>query len=87
MVVVGRDADARERSDCMGYARFCKELEDEDCDVHLWFAPFCAQVWQRSDDSDRRLVNLQHALITLIEELDPDGIRFPEHRARVQQAR
>jgi hypothetical protein len=83
MVIDGRDADGRQRSDCLAYAAFSKALEDKSSEIHRWFAPLCAQVWRHAGDSDDRLIRLQHALIALIEELDPDEVRFPEHRLRV----
>ncbi|MGY1662304.1 hypothetical protein ACI78Q_13885 [Geodermatophilus sp. SYSU D00705] len=84
MVIEGRDADGRVRSDCLGYAAFSKELEDPASEIHRWFTPFCAQVWPKPGDSNRRLVHLQHALIDLIELLDPDRVRFSDHRSKVE---
>lgn len=86
MVTDGRDAEGRQRSDCLGYAAFSKALAEDSSEIHRWFAPLCGQVWPQPGDTDRRLVALQHALMALIERLDPRGIRFPEHRSRVGDA-
>jgi hypothetical protein len=84
MVIDGRDAEGRKRSDCLGYAAFSKALADDSSEIHRWFAPLCTQVWPQSVDTDRRLIALQHALIALIERLDPQHICFPEYRTRVR---
>lgn len=86
MVIRGRGVDGGERSDCLGYAAFCKEFENETSDIRRWFAPLGPQVWGHPGDTDDRLIYLQHALIALIaliDTLDPDKIRFPVHRERV----
>jgi hypothetical protein len=64
------------RWDCLGYAAFVKALEDED--TARWFTTLLEDVDRLAnglDEHRKRLVALQHALLTLINLLDPGGDR------------
>jgi hypothetical protein len=64
------------RWDCLGYAAFVKALDDKD--TARWFTTLLADVDRLADGLDEhraRLVALQHALLKLINLLDPDGDR------------
>jgi hypothetical protein len=64
------------RWDCLGYAAFVKALDDPD--TARWFATLLADVDTMAGGLDAhrdRLVALQHALLELINLLDPDGDR------------
>jgi hypothetical protein len=66
---------------CIGYAEFCAKLENN--------ASFAGWFTRLSDDIDQlaegqvvrnpRLVELQNAVVDLIDFLDPESIRFPDH--------
>ncbi|KQV11415.1 MULTISPECIES: hypothetical protein [unclassified Kitasatospora] len=67
--------------ECLGYAEFCRRL-DTDADFASWFEPLSDGIrelasWTRPHP---RLVRLQIALMDLIDFLDPDADRFPDHR-------
>jgi hypothetical protein len=73
------DAADAARHECLGYVRFCAQL-DQDPQFADWFARL------RSDLDDLatahrgnqvQLIDMQHALIDLIEFLDPDRQRLP----------
>ncbi len=54
----------------IGYAAFVERYRDDE-DFRHWFAPVDA-AWSSSSTGDnRRLVAIQHALVALIDELDP----------------
>jgi hypothetical protein len=62
--------------DCLGYAAFVKALDDKD--IARWFAILLADVDRLAgglDEHRARLVALQHALLKLINLLDPNGDR------------
>ncbi|MFI9601487.1 hypothetical protein ACIHCX_16745 [Streptomyces sp. NPDC052043] len=66
---------------CLGYAEFCRRL-DTDADFASWFEPLSDGIrelasWTRPHP---RLVQLQVSLMDLIDFLDPDADRFPDHR-------
>lgn len=65
-----------ERRSCMGYATF---VENQDDSFRRWFRQLEKDVDLLSKDplsSGERLVHLHHALIDLIDYLDPNCIRF-----------
>jgi hypothetical protein len=67
-----------EKHGCMGYARF---VEQQDDTFRRWFHQLENDVVTLSKDlshNAERLVHLQHALIDLINYLDPRCIRFQE---------
>jgi hypothetical protein len=64
------------RWDCLGYSTFVKALDDKD--IARWFTTLLADVDPLADnlaEHQDRLVALQHALLKLINLLDPDGDR------------
>lgn len=69
------------RSECLGYAVFTERLNDPA--FMRWFAKLSgdlAVLAERGDPRHPRLVDAQHALIDLIEFLDPDEQYFAGHR-------
>ncbi|WP_328474898.1 hypothetical protein [Streptomyces sp. NBC_00448] len=66
---------------CLGYAEFCRRL-DTDPDFASWFEPLSDSVRRLASRTEPhpRLVALQIALMNLIDFLDPDADRFPDHR-------
>ncbi|MFJ4717402.1 hypothetical protein [Streptomyces sp. NPDC088785] len=66
---------------CLGYVEFCRKLE-EDPDFTEWFAPLTESIEElaRTEQPPYRLIALQHALMDLIDLLDPRAERFPDHR-------
>jgi hypothetical protein len=86
MIVDGTDAEGRPRTSSMGYAFFVTELRRTDSDVAHWFAKLQADVAAaaESDRGRERLRRLQHALIDLIDLIDPHPfVRFPKDRQPV----
>lgn len=77
MIVAQDGVDA-----CIGYAAFVAKKEDA---FRSWFEPLRHGVDALAADlkSDNgRLKDLQHALIELIEYLDPEGVRFDRDRCK-----
>jgi hypothetical protein len=66
---------------CMGYAEFCQRL-DTDADFARWFEPLSDGICELASSTRPyfRLVRLQIALMDLIDFLDPEADRFPDHR-------
>ncbi|MEU2674971.1 hypothetical protein ABZ622_40390 [Streptomyces sp. NPDC007164] len=66
---------------CLGYAEFCRRL-DTDADFAGWFEPLSDGIRELASSTrpHSRLVRLQIALMDLIDFLDPDADRFPDHR-------
>ncbi|MFE3150685.1 MULTISPECIES: hypothetical protein [unclassified Streptomyces] len=66
---------------CLGYAEFCRRL-DTDADFAGWFEPLSDGIRELASSTrpHPRLVQLQIALMDLIDFLDPDADRFPDHR-------
>ncbi|NEB80754.1 hypothetical protein G3I40_36920 [Streptomyces sp. SID14478] len=66
---------------CLGYVEFCRRLEG-DPEFAEWFGPLALDVEElaRADQLPYRMVALQHALMDLIDLLDPRAERFPDHR-------
>ena len=60
---------------CIGYAQF---LERDDPAFRRWFARLEGDVDQLASGPNRRLLELQHALVGLIRELDPAGMRYSD---------
>lgn len=82
MIIDGRDSEGVTRSDCLGFAAFSEALADHDSSVSRWFSPLLAEVWPDDFRPHDRLLPLQLSLIALIDHLDPDETRFPNHRLR-----
>jgi hypothetical protein len=72
------------RHECMGYATFCRRL-DEDENFRVWFDRLRREVDELLDRGrDDRLVRLQNDLVDLIDHLDPKALRIPaQYRARI----
>jgi hypothetical protein len=76
------------RTECMGYATFCRRLDD----AHFagWFAPLRSDVdtvAAESAEDSARLARLQNELITLMDLLDPERVRVPlEFRRRLNES-
>ena len=63
---------------CIGFAAF---LKDRDPNVDHWLDPMREDVKKMAANSEpfeRRLVNIQHSLIDLLEFLDPKYVYFPQ---------
>jgi hypothetical protein len=60
---------------CIGYAQF---LERDDPAFRRWFARLETDIGKLASGPNRRLVDLQHALVDLIRELDPEGMRYSD---------
>lgn len=80
----GKDADS-----CIGYAEFCARLES-DPGFAAWFTRLSDSIAALASLEGRhpRLVELQVALMDLIDFLDPEQERFPQkHRFRLNRPR
>jgi hypothetical protein len=63
------------RWDCIGYAEFVKRL-DKDPDTSRWFTTLLEDIDKLADDPEGhldRLIELQHALLDLVNVIDPTG--------------
>lgn len=80
-----RERDARSSvrpgRECIGYAAFVTKLAEPD--FAQWFSRLGDAVDQLKTEKSERLVSLQHALIDLIDFLDPTCDRFTTARARL----
>ena len=67
---------------CLGYAKFIQRAQDED--FKYWFNPLREQLDILSTDelenNTERLQQLQHALVDLMDFLDPNYLRHPQER-------
>jgi hypothetical protein len=83
-VMMQRGGDG-ERSEVMGYASFVARRQD--ASFSRWFDRLADDIDTLAKDSgahDERLIQLQRALVDLIDFLDPDATRFPrERRTRI----
>lgn len=71
---------------CLGYAAFTTRLDD--AAFAAWFERFGrALVDLERDATPRRLVDIQHAAVDLLDVLDPDQVRNPQPRSKVEGAR
>jgi len=86
LMMVPSNAPEGPRTDCLGYAAFCRRLEAEAAFAG-WFAQLQADVQVVADSADAdnvRLTYLQRELIDLIDFLDPKTVRLPaQFRARL----
>lgn len=71
-LMIGADATPVQ---CIGYAAF---TQDELPASLPWFRRLEADVAEVATTRNRRLVELQHALVDLVRELDHDQIRYPD---------
>jgi hypothetical protein len=87
MIVRDPQSDGLPRTRCMGFAEFTKELDDSGSEVSKWCSELMKDVEIRIDDpaSFDRVREVQHALVRLVELLDPDSRYYPN--ARTEAAR
>ena len=69
-----------DRSTCLGYATFLKKLEVNDEPLFKKLQKDVESLATTGTDSTLRLKKVQHALINILNYLDPDFIRFPKER-------
>lgn len=89
LMVVERGVDGTGGADCMGYAEFCRRMDDDHVFAR-WFTsvvlpgdsidPASAGLGESTDGHRGAL--LQRALIDLIDFFDPDQVRFPDRNER-----
>lgn len=60
---------------CIGYARF---LERDKPEFRRWFTRLEGELEEVLEAPNLRLFKLQHAIVDLIHELDPERLRYPE---------
>jgi hypothetical protein len=88
LMMVPSNAPEGPRTECLGYATFCRRLE-ADAEFAGWFAQLQADVplvAESSDADNVRLTHLQRELIDLIDFLDPKAVRLPaQFRARLTE--
>lgn len=60
---------------CVGYAGF---LAQDQPGFRQWFARLESDIAEVATGPNRRLIELQHALVDLVRELDPKAIRYPD---------
>lgn len=70
----------RERADCMGYGAFLDQLPTGQDPLLDALRDDVVQTSKNVGLATPRLVALQHALIDLLDYLDPDNVRFSEDR-------
>jgi hypothetical protein len=68
-------ATANERVECLGYASF---LERRDPEFRRWFGRLEGEINEVVETPNRRLIELQNALVDLIRELDPQSLRYSD---------
>ena len=61
--------------ECLGYASFLERREPE---FRRWFERLEKEIGEISESPNRRLTELQHALVDLIRELDPQALRYSD---------
>lgn len=79
LMMVPTNAAEGPRSECMGYAAFCRRLAD-DRDFAGWFASLREDVdaVAAHPEDSVRLSLIQRDLIGLIDQLDPQAVRLPK---------
>jgi hypothetical protein len=70
------------RSECLGYATFV--MKNENPRYSQWFERLSREIQRLPERKSPRLVKVQHALIDLLDLLDPELERFPSSRSRLQ---
>jgi len=75
------DAPGGRRHECMGYAAFVAAHADPN--FAKWFSRLGDAIEQLSEEKPARLVLVQHALIDLVDFLDPERDRFHDCRSRL----
>lgn len=74
--------------DCIGFAEFSLRIAHSE--FSTWFETLRESIETAANNPDpdySRLVLVQHALLDLIDFLDPDSVRIPENRERIRFAR
>ncbi len=66
-------ATANGRVECLGYASFLERREPE---FRRWLERLETEIGEIAERPNRRVIELQHALIDLIRELDPQSLRY-----------
>ncbi|GAA5133919.1 hypothetical protein GCM10023320_60840 [Pseudonocardia adelaidensis] len=86
VIVEGHDAEGRTRTSCMGFAAFRAALDDPSSEISSWFSYLQEDATSvaRTGIMCGRLRHLQHALIDLVDILDPREVRFPTDRKKVR---
>ncbi len=87
MVRIPSGPNGQFQRECLGYASFTERLRD--ADFSRWFEKLRSDVTVLAREPHRhepRLFELQHALIDLIDFLDPDCCHFPKHvRSKIER--
>ena len=81
LMLVARPSDELARYECMGIAAFTQKLKDDN--FATWFARLTNDVERLAgcdEVREQRVLKLQHALIDLIDFLDPQLARVPASR-------
>jgi hypothetical protein len=79
---VDADVSAGRRHECIGYAAFVSALEAPE--FNNWFERLGDALERLPTERPARLVAVQHALIELLDFLDPEFVRFqPDRRQRL----
>jgi hypothetical protein len=83
--ITERGSQPNRRADCLGYAEFLNRLKDPD--FGHWFESLRGDISRTSEMLDRgqlpdRVVAIQHALIELVNFLDPQQARIPTEAGR-----
>jgi hypothetical protein len=91
LMLIERDqGNSRTILDCVGFATFCRKLKNEE--FGDWFEGLTHSIDEvatkgdpsvRSEVCVRRLIQLQHLLIDLIDLLDSEKIRVPNDREKI----
>jgi hypothetical protein len=81
MIKLGGEPSAGPRHECMGYASFVAKQSDPE--FAKWFTRIGEAISRLPGHQPARLVAVQHALIDLIDFLDPEQSRFPNSRTRI----
>lgn len=71
-LMISRDGD---QTQCLGYASFA---ERQDPQFRSWLDRLETEIDELAMGHTPRLVELQHALVDLVRELDPKGLRYPD---------
>ena len=79
--IAGTSARPGPRYETIGYAEFCRRLGDPE--FAAWFARLTRQMPLMSASRAPRLVEVQRALIDLIDQLDPEHVRYTDYRSKL----
>ncbi len=77
-------SSGRQERECMGYSTFIEALESDKIHILRDLEEDVKALAENPDHGRERLTKLQHALIDLLDFLDPDCVHFPkEHRTKI----